>query len=283
MTVGEHEMSAKPISAASSKWLRALPEIVGEGVAYRQLAADLRRSIAVGRWPTGSRLPTEAEVVAATGLSRNTVRRAFQDLVSEGVVYRVRGRGTYVVPGHGQYIRSFGSIGDLMALSLDTEMEIVEPLHIRASLEIANELDVTDDTVMAMSFVRIHEGIPLCYTRVHVPLALGAQLRELPELRELSEPGMRSSTTVISLIEKVRPGSIQGAQQTITAEIATPDTAHRLNCDAGRPVLCIERLYWGRNQRPLELAINHFHPEHYSYRLQIRGGMDRSGVGGSAS
>jgi GntR family transcriptional regulator len=131
-------MSAKPISAASSKWLRALPEIVGEGVAYRQLAADLRRSIAVGRWPTGSRLPTEAEVVAATGLSRNTVRRAFQDLVSEGVVYRVRGRGTYVVPGHGQYIRSFGSIGDLMALSLDTEMEIVEPLHIRASLEIAN-------------------------------------------------------------------------------------------------------------------------------------------------
>jgi GntR family transcriptional regulator len=276
-------VGAETPSTASSKWLHALPDVVGEGVAYRQLAADLRRSIAAGRWPTGSRLPTEAEVVAATGLSRNTVRRAFQDLVSEGVIYRVRGRGTYVVPGHAQYVRSFGSIGDLMNLSLDTEMEIVEPLHVRASLEIANELAVEDDTVMAMSFIRIHEGIPLCYTRVHVPLALGAELRELPELRELSEPGLHSRTTIISLIEKIHPGSIQGAQQTITAEIASLDTAHRLNCEAGCPVLRIERLYCDQNQRPLELAINRFHPEHYSYRLQIRGGMERSDLSGSAS
>jgi GntR family transcriptional regulator len=276
-------MNGKPIPAASSKWLGPLAETLGEGIAYRQLAADLRHSIAAGRWPAGMRLPTEAEVVEATGLSRNTVRRAFQDLVSEGVIYRVRGRGTYVIPGQGQYIRSFGSIGDLMALSLDTEMEIVEPLHVRASIEIANELGVEDDTVMALSFVRLHEGIPFCYTRVHVPLALGAELKELPELSKLSEPGVRSSVTVISLIEKIHPGSIQGAQQQITAEIASPGIAHRLRCEVGCPVLRIERLYWDRNRRPLELAINRFHPDHYSYRLQIRGGMDSSGVSGGTS
>jgi GntR family transcriptional regulator len=276
-------MGSKPTSATSSKWLHALPEAGAEGVAYRQLAADLRRAIAAGRWPTGSRLPTEAEVVAETGFSRNTVRRAFQDLVSEGVVYRVRGRGTYVVPGHSQYLRSFGSIDDLMALSLDTELEIVEPLHIRASVEIANQLGVNEDTVMAISFIRIHNEIPFCYTRVHVPLALGAQLGELPDLRQLSEPGMRSSATVISLINKVHPGCIYGAQQKITAEMPSPDTAHRLNCEAGCPVLRIERLYWDRNQRPLELAINRFHPEYYSYRLQIRGSMESSGPGGGLS
>jgi hypothetical protein len=27
--------------------------------------------------------------------------------------------------------------------------------------------------------------------------------------------------------------------------------------------------------RPPELAINHFHPERYSYRLQLRGRVDR--------
>ena len=84
----------------------------GEAPAYQQLAADLRQAAVAGRYPPGQRLPTEAELVASTGLSRQTVRRAFQELVSEGVIYRVRGRGTFAVPGDGRYLRSFGSIDD---------------------------------------------------------------------------------------------------------------------------------------------------------------------------
>ena len=67
----------------------------GEVTAYRQLAANLRDAVAAGRYPPRRRLPTEAELVGSTGLSRQTVRRAFQELVSEGVIYRVRGRGTF--------------------------------------------------------------------------------------------------------------------------------------------------------------------------------------------
>ena len=48
----------------------------GEAPAYRQLAADLRQAAVAGHYPPGQRLPTEAELVASTGLSRQTVRRA---------------------------------------------------------------------------------------------------------------------------------------------------------------------------------------------------------------
>ena len=95
--------------------LRAVPEGPGRGSAYRQVASDLRQAIAAGRYAGGQRLPTEAELVASTGLGRQTVRRAFQELVTEGVIYRVRGRGTFAVPGDGKYLRSFGSIDDLIA------------------------------------------------------------------------------------------------------------------------------------------------------------------------
>ena len=122
--------------------LRAVPEGPSEGSAYRQVASDLRQAIAAGRYPAGQRLPTEAELVASTGLGRQTVRRAFQELVTEGVIYRVRGRGTFAVPGDGKYLRSFGSIDDLMALSLDTELQVVEPLHVLASVEVAGQLRV---------------------------------------------------------------------------------------------------------------------------------------------
>jgi DNA-binding GntR family transcriptional regulator len=243
------------------------------------MAADLRQAIAAGRYPAGQRLPTEAELVTATGLSRQTVRRAFQELVTEGVIYRVRGRGTFAVPGDGKYLRSFGSVDDLMALSLDTEMQVVEPLHVLASLELAGALGVPDDLVMAMSFLRLHDGVPFCYTRVHLPMGLGRRLRELPELATLTEPGARARLTVISLVERVSEHAIHSALQNTTAVAASADVARRLGCAAGLPVLRIDRLYRDRDLCPLELAINHFNPDRYSYRLQLRGRVDHPGRG----
>ncbi len=254
----------------------------GEATAFRQLAADLRQAVAAGRYPRGQRLPTEAELVTSTGLSRQTVRRAFQDLVSEGVIYRVRGRGTFAVPGEGKYLRSFGSIDDLMALSLDTELRVVEPLHVLASVAVAGTLRVPEDSVMAMSFLRLHDGVPFCHTRVHVPLEIGRKLRQLPEVGTLTEPGDRARFTVISLVDRVSDRQIHNAVQNVTAVAADPDTALRLGCPAGVPVLRIERLYSDRDLVPLELAVNHFHPDRYSYRLQMRGRVDHSGTDGTA-
>jgi GntR family transcriptional regulator len=251
----------------------------GEVTAYRQLAANLRDAVAAGRYPPRQRLPTEAELVGSTGLSRQTVRRAFQELVSEGVIYRVRGRGTFAVPGEGEYLRSFGSIDDLMTLSLDTELRVVEPLHVLASVAVADTLRVPEDSVMAMSFLRLRDGVPFCYTRVHVPLEIGRRLRQLPELRALTEPGDRARFTVISLVDRVSDRQVHNAVQNATAMAADPDTGRRLGCPAGVPVLRIERLYSDRDLVPLELAINHFHPDRYSYRLQMRGRVDHPGGG----
>ena len=135
----------------------------GGGTAYRQLAADLRQAVASGRYPPGQRLPTEAELVSSTRLSRQTVRRAFQELVSEGVIYRVRGRGTFAAPGEGRYLHSVGSIDDLMALALDTELRVVEPLHVLASVGVADRLRVPEDSVMAMSFLAAARRDPVLF------------------------------------------------------------------------------------------------------------------------
>lgn len=251
--------------------LLAVPEGPAEGSAYRQLAASLRQAISAGRYPPGQRLPTEAELVAATGLGRQTVRRAFQELVTEGVIYRVRGRGTFAVPGDGRYLRSFGSIDDLMALSLDTELQVVEPLHVQASVELAGQLGAAEDTVMTISFLRLHEGVPFCYTRVHLPLRIGRRLRDLPELAGLGEPGTRARFTIISLVDQVSDQPIHSAVQNTTAVAASPEIGRRLGCPAGLPVLRIDRLYRDQEFSPLELAVNHFHPDRYSYRLQLRG------------
>ena len=66
-------------------------------VAYRTLAARIRDAIRNGEYADGRQLPTEEQFAASYSVSRQTVRRAMQDLVSEGIIYRVAGRGTYPV------------------------------------------------------------------------------------------------------------------------------------------------------------------------------------------
>lgn len=209
-------------------------------------------------------------------MSRQTVRRAFQELVAEGTIFRVPGRGTFAAPGDSRYLRSFGSVNDLMALSLDTELQVVEPLHVLASVAVADQLRPGADTVMAISFLRLHEGVPFCYTRVHLPMEIGRRLRELPEIIALAEPGARAPFTVISLMNRVSERPIHSAAQDITAVAADPDIAHLLGCAPGLPVLRISRLYRDRELTPLELAVNYFHPDRYSYRIQLLTQPDRA-------
>lgn len=63
---------------------------------YAQLAARLRADIQSGRYPGGARLPSENELSAQTGYSRQTVRQAMALLASDGLTERVQGSGTYV-------------------------------------------------------------------------------------------------------------------------------------------------------------------------------------------
>ncbi|MFI9509459.1 FadR/GntR family transcriptional regulator [Nocardia sp. NPDC052566] len=62
-----------------------------------QVTEQLRAEIRSGRWPIGSRIPTEPELTELTGTGRNTVREAVQALVHAGMLERRQGSGTYVI------------------------------------------------------------------------------------------------------------------------------------------------------------------------------------------
>ncbi len=57
---------------------------------------SLRGSIVEGRLRSGTRLPTERALASRFGAARNTVRKTMNMLVSEGLIIRHVGRGTFV-------------------------------------------------------------------------------------------------------------------------------------------------------------------------------------------
>ena len=63
---------------------------------YRIVSEALREAIAAGEYPPGAQLPTEAELAKRFGLSRGTVVKAIDMLVTEGIVSKRQGAGSFV-------------------------------------------------------------------------------------------------------------------------------------------------------------------------------------------
>jgi GntR family transcriptional regulator len=235
-------------------------------VAYRTLAAQIRNAIRNGEYADGRQLPTEGQLSASYSVSRQTVRRAMQDLVSEGIIYRVAGRGTYPVAEEDRYVDRFGSVEELMALSLDTECQVVSPLQRRVDVETASRLRLPADEIFTVALVRLHADVPFCFTSVYLPPRIGQLLADVDEL---SSPRC-SRVTVIGLIDARMNGSITAAEQSISAAGAPPVAARHLGRELGEPLLRIDRLYFDDSDDPVELAVSYFDPEHYSYRVKLR-------------
>ena len=234
--------------------------------AYQVLSRQLRDEIAAGMYRGGARLPTESELVQRHGVSRQTVRRAFQDLVAEGVVYRVPGRGTYADESAPRYLRQLGSIEDLMSLSEDTTMEVLCGLRRRVDVDAASRLRLDDDVVYTVVFRRLHDGIPFVLTRVHLTEAVALPVLHAPELAA----GAVSAYTIIGLLEPHLRYPIAEAAQSITVADADPEVAAAVGCEPGHPMLRVDRLYADSSGTPVELAVSQFLPEQYTYRVTLR-------------
>lgn len=76
----------------------ALPDGPDPVTAYERIAADLRRRIDAGDFRPGVPLPSEAELIAQYGVSRNTVRRAYRHLADAGAVVVRHGAGAFPAP-----------------------------------------------------------------------------------------------------------------------------------------------------------------------------------------
>jgi DNA-binding GntR family transcriptional regulator len=63
---------------------------------YLRIAAVIESAIKSGELPPGAPLPSEQQIIGATGAARNTVRKAIGRLRENGLVYTVPHLGSFV-------------------------------------------------------------------------------------------------------------------------------------------------------------------------------------------
>ncbi|WP_300668290.1 FadR/GntR family transcriptional regulator [Desulfoluna sp.] len=96
----------------------------------KQISNEIERSIKRGELSVGDKLPSEPELVALFGVSRNTVREAIQSLIQAGVLESRQGDGTYVMLS-GRFEanmvhRFYESMDEVQEVRLSLEKEIVK-------------------------------------------------------------------------------------------------------------------------------------------------------------
>jgi DNA-binding GntR family transcriptional regulator len=119
-------VAAAPAVAAAKSAPRA-PASASSQPRYLQIAGELTRAIASGRYPVGARLPTELELCEHFSISRFTAREAVRVLSTAGLITRRQRAGTVVIarPDEARYTHDAASVRDLFQYAIDTELKLM--------------------------------------------------------------------------------------------------------------------------------------------------------------
>jgi GntR family transcriptional regulator len=143
--------------------------------AYSQLAEQLAGDIVDGRYPLGSRLPTEAELCRETGLARGTVRQALQRIQDAGMISRRPGDGSRVVAlaPIDDYQPVAGSPDDIVTLVQRTKILHPQVTDVVADTTLARRLGASRGSKWYLTQgPRVRRGrrqLPLCWSEHYLP------------------------------------------------------------------------------------------------------------------
>ena len=218
---------------------------------YSRVETVLASEIADGDLKVGDQLPTEDSLIARFGVSRITVRRAIQNLVSRGLVEIRRGKGTFVAaPKITQELTELsGFVEDMHALGRKPTARVIGKEIVTADVTVASQLALTKgERVDRIRRVRLADGIPLSFDETYLPLEIGTKI--ITNNLKV-EP-------IFSLLERKYNVALIEAEYKLDAVAAETDVAVALKVKPRSPIFRIERTSYSTGRRPVDYEKLHY-------------------------
>lgn len=226
---------------------------------YRQIEEQIEQRIKDGSWPPGTMLPSETSLAAHFGISVMTVRQAMSHLVNKGLIYREKGRGTFVSP-----------------------LPLVHPLH---RLNSFSE-DMQARGLHPTSQVLVFETCPAPeFVAVQLACVPGQQLLHIKRLRLADERPVGVHDVYLTRLdldraELIRMGSLYRlleqkgitlveAEEHLDAIAADVELAGLLKVPKGAPLLQLMRISWDRQHVPTEIVQATYRANFYRYTVKL--------------
>jgi GntR family transcriptional regulator len=213
---------------------------------YVQLEQLIRADIAERGLGAGDKLPSESELCANYDVSRTVVRQALLELERAGVIYKEKGRGTFV--GETRSARGIGgalvgTFEDIQIAGEDQRSHVLRREVIPATAQVARDLQLREGSdVVEIERSRSVDGVPWAFTRTQLPLDVGVHLLDI-ELEDVS---------LFGVLEKRFGIQFDRAVRTVEADLANEVIAAALGVAVASPVLVMRSLSFDQTRRPIE-------------------------------
>ncbi|MFZ5649966.1 MAG: GntR family transcriptional regulator [Bacillota bacterium] len=222
-----------------------------------QLKEILKNEILNGQFK--EKIPSERELMDRFSVSRSTVREAISDLVTEGILEKKHGRGTFI--SHRPVEEWLGSITTYNEIINDMGMKPgTKLLYQGAETEpqsVANTLGV--ERFYKIDRLRYANDIPIALEMQYYPLEIGLKLKEF----DLND------AAIYDILELSLGIKLWKAEQMITSVQPTKEEAHYLNIKESSSMLLIERLTYDPADNPVEYLRGLFRADMYAFRIKL--------------
>jgi len=224
-------------------------------LAVRAFLADLVAT----ELSVGDAVPSERSLTERFGVSRMTVRQAVDALVTEGVLEREQGRGTFVAPPRADFEMRLTTFGEeARRRGLTPGADILQAGPLPAPRHVAEALDRAADTPMHFVLrLRTADGTPMSLEETWVPVDLA------PDLLDGGVPE--------SIYGALRARGLDPTwgEETITAADGTPQELEVLQMPSSRAVMRTSRRTFG-GDAPLMYSRASYRGDRYSVFVPLR-------------
>ena len=228
---------------------------------YTQIKEILKQRIIDGDYAVHERLPSESEMMKMFGVSRITVRQSLRDLHTEGLVFSVQGKGTFVSrPKVVQDIQRLQGFGEAMTpKGYETSARVIGVREVRVPADVAEALELgKGSNVIELTRVRYLNHEPISIDNSFFPLKIGQPLLG----RDLTQD-------IFPMLENEFDIGLHHADLKIEAIASDEETARHLNIETGSPVLRIQRLVVSNSGDPIDFEYLSYRGDAFQYQLRV--------------
>ncbi|MGI9861463.1 GntR family transcriptional regulator [Moorella naiadis] len=229
---------------------------------YCQIKQDLLNQILTGTLKPDDRVPSETDLAGTYAVSRMTARHALTELVSEGYLYRVHGKGTFV--SRPKIERSYapltGFMDDMRARGFRPSSKLLHLEQVVPGPELRNRLKLAPtEKVYQISRLRFANAEPIVIQNSRIPCRLCPGL----EFENLED------NSLYSILENRYGFRLYQAQQRLEATQANPEQARLLEVPRFSPLLYVHRLSLLADGTPLEFVESWYRSDRYAFEVTL--------------
>jgi GntR family histidine utilization transcriptional repressor len=208
---------------------------------YERVKQHILTGIKKGEWAHGGRLPSEHELVERLGVSRMTIHRALRELSAEGLLSRIQGVGTFLLPPQTrtEAFKVQDIADEIAGRGHIHRSKVVTLEEIQAGPDLAEAFSMRPGSRLFHSVIVHHED--------NLPVQLEDRYVSPSVAPDYLSQDFKKRSTGRYLLDLGHPGEIDHMVYAIS-----PDkrTQRLLAIDANEPCILLVRSAWGADSTP---------------------------------